>query len=81
MKTVKKIAPFCNNWICKVSLFFDHDQTCTLLMMAENDTFPSVFAGESQVGNPIGSALVSYKDDRTEYSAAFTCTDCSCRKT
>ena len=31
--------------------------TSALLMLAENDTFPSVCAGESQAGNSIGSAL------------------------
>ncbi len=35
-----------------------HLGAIALLMMAENATFPSVCAGESQSGNPIGSALV-----------------------
>ena len=40
---------------------YDVGYKCTLLgifMMAENATFLSVCAGESQAGNPIGSALV-----------------------
>ena len=35
-----------------------HRGAIALLMMAENAIFPSVCAGESQSGNPIGSALV-----------------------
>ncbi len=44
-----------------------------LLMMANNATFPSVCAGESQAGNPISSALVLIK-------YWYTCSSCYCDK-